>query len=86
MNSLRIVLVIFAFSSGFAQLTELNLVSAWNQLQYEYSSEADMQRAIDSGAYVPGNGVPIDVAVHYINSNGKYIEDMYICRALLIFQ
>lgn len=55
----------FVCSSSFAQLTHLDPVVEWKELEYEFPSEQYAQAALDSGQYVPGNGVPIDVAVDY---------------------
>lgn len=66
-----LLLVIFACSSTIAQLPNLNVVSEWKELEYEFCTVEDKQAAIDSGTYIPGNGVPIDVAVHYIRNNGR---------------
>lgn len=43
----------------------LSLVNQWNQLDYTYATPAARQHAISTGEFVPGNGVPIDMDVHY---------------------
>lgn len=72
MNSLRILLVIFAFSSSFAQLTNFAPVSEWKELEYDFASAEDKQHAIDLEEYIPKRGVPIDVQVHYNRRSGWY--------------
>lgn len=72
------LLVLFEFSSCLGQLTNLHLVSEWKELEYDFSSNEDKQAALNSGAYVPGNGVPIDVAVHYSKSSGRYQYVIFI--------
>lgn len=71
------VLFAFVFSSSLAQFPNLNVVSEWKELEYEFPSSEAKQAAIDSDVYIPGNGVPIDVAVHYSNNSERYINHFY---------
>lgn len=67
----QFLLVWFA-SSCLAQLTNLTLVIEWKVLEYDFPSAAEKQAAIASGEYVPGKGVPSDVAVYYSRTIGGY--------------
>lgn len=44
---------------------KLKTVFEWKDLEYGFPSEADRQYALNNKYYVPHNGLPIDVDVHY---------------------
>lgn len=69
-----IVLSLLAFVSIRAQrptLKNFKVVSEWKDLEYAFPSPSLRQAAIQSGQYIPGRGVPIDVDVDYRNSNSR---------------
>ncbi|CAD7090713.1 unnamed protein product [Hermetia illucens] len=43
----------------------LRTLIEWKEMEYSFPSNADRLQAIRDGLYVHGNGVPIDVDVHY---------------------
>lgn len=50
----------------------LSLVKEWKQIDYNYPSDAERQRAIKSEEFVPSNPLPIDADVFY---GRKYFRD-----------
>lgn len=69
-----VLLVLLGFSSSLAQLMNFDVVSEWKVLDFVWNSQDQRQAAINSGEYVPGNNVPLDVALHYSRIDGWYIE------------
>lgn len=55
----------FGFGPGSAQKPDLKTIFQWSQLEFDYESEAARQADIDSGVFIPGVPVPIDVDVYY---------------------
>lgn len=63
-----IALLMLVFVSTQAQrgtVKNLKLVSEWKDLEYAFPSQSHRQAAIQSGQYISGRGVPIDVDVDY---------------------
>lgn len=54
-------------------LKNLRLVAEWNELEFEFPTPQQKQAALISGQYVPGNSVPIDVAVDYRNQGASRV-------------
>lgn len=75
---IRLLLVLFALSSCLGQLTDMQSVFEWNEIEYEFPSDAVREAARDSGEYVPGNGVPIDVDVQYYRNTSSHIIAAYL--------
>lgn len=44
---------------------KLQLVSVWNDLEYEFPNRTERQNAINQGNYISRAGIPIDVDVNY---------------------
>lgn len=71
-NAMHSAVVNFALSALLllvadvsAQNQQLRLLAEWKEAEYEFPSDDDRQRTLDSQEYVPGNGVPIDVDIDY---------------------
>lgn len=61
---------LFALVTGYqasisSNNDKLRTVFEWKDLEYGFPTEADRQQALNNQLYVPHNGVPIDVDVHY---------------------
>lgn len=71
------LLFVFLFICGVAHsqrignLKTLKLVSEWRDLEYAFPSEQLRQSALRNRLYVPGNGVPIDVDVDYVDVGSR---------------
>lgn len=69
-----IVLFSLALVSAQAQaIKNLKLVSEWKDLEYAFPSPSHRQAAIQSGQYITGRGVPIDVDVDYRDQGASRI-------------
>jgi len=51
--------------SAQTNFRQMRLVSQWSSIDFNFPTERDRQDAIQRGAFVAGNAVPIDVDVHY---------------------
>lgn len=55
-----------AYQARFPTNTDkLKTIFEWKDLEYGFPTEADRQNALNNQLYVPHNGIPIDVDVHY---------------------
>lgn len=54
----------------------LRTLAEWKDLEYDFETDANRKLAIDSGLYVPGQGIPIDVDVDYKGNinNKRYLN------------
>ncbi|KAB0793471.1 hypothetical protein PPYR_13091 [Photinus pyralis] len=50
---------------------QVTAVYQWTNLEYDYPSESARRQAINSKEFVPENGFPIDVDVHYTKNKNK---------------
>jgi hypothetical protein len=49
----------------------LSSVVEWKQLDFQFPSEIERQRAIKAGEFIPENNMPLDVDVHYSQVTGR---------------
>lgn len=57
--SLSVILIIKHSNAVYT----VNTIAQWNQLEFKFPSATIEQNARNSGEYIPGNSIPIDVAV-----------------------
>lgn len=57
--SLSLLLIVKLSTAAFT----INTIAQWNQLEFVFPSANDEQIARNTGEYIPGNSLPIDVAV-----------------------
>lgn len=57
--SLSVLLIVKLSSAAFT----INTIAKWNSFDFKFPSTTIEQNARNSGEYVPGNSLPIDVAV-----------------------
>lgn len=69
------VLLLVGFPvASFGSSAELRLVNEWKIVDFSFPSEQFRQYALNSGAFIPGNAVLIDVDVHYKSEFGILFE------------
>ncbi|XP_018322188.1 protein yellow-like [Agrilus planipennis] len=56
-------LLVFFGANPILAIDNLRVVYQWNQLSYNYETESDKFAALDSGAYIPANNVPMGIEV-----------------------
>nr|XP_023012025.1 major royal jelly protein 3-like [Leptinotarsa decemlineata] len=56
--------------SSLAANEDLKVIFQWSQVEFDYPSESIRQDDIDSGNFMPGNAVTIDVDIYYPGDNG----------------
>ena len=61
-----IILLLVGFPvASFGSSAELRTVNEWKIVDFSFPSLLLRQYALNSGAFIPGNAVLIDVDVHY---------------------
>lgn len=73
-ESLFLFLCLVAIFGTFAQKKGFDVQYEWRSLEY-YKTPEERQKAIDDGVFVPGNGFPIDIDVHYLRKFYKLIKN-----------
>lgn len=67
-SSLRfLLLAVFVVGgrSNFPNNDKLRTAFEWKDLEYAFPSEGERQQALNNQHYIPHNGIPIDVDIHY---------------------
>lgn len=52
----------------------MSTIAQWKKLEFDFPSEGHRQTAIRTKQYIPGNGIPLDVAVYYNQGINDLIE------------
>lgn len=50
---------------AFSKDAELKLANEWKSIDFDFPSDKSRRDALDSGEFIPGNAVPIDVDIYY---------------------
>lgn len=65
MNVAFLILVSLANCAFTQKLVSLKQLTEWNELEFEFPSRNLRENAILNNGYIPGNSVPIDLAIDY---------------------
>lgn len=61
-----VLICVLALSKSWGQvLPDLRVVTEWTRMEFDFPSDAVREEALETGAYVPGIGLPIDVDVDF---------------------